>query len=160
MTSFSETLYPRTGEVARQWQAASSRTDQRWSIRYSSIPAIVGAFDVFLIITTAVLTDTLYCSLQETNADLTRYAATAIIVAAIFGPIFHNRNLYNPAALGNWKSRVRNILVVWTMTFLLFTSVAFALKVGSDFSRGAVLLFGVVGLIAILLHRALWAYHH
>jgi hypothetical protein len=42
------------------------------------------------------------------------------------------------------------------MTFLLFTSVAFALKVGSDFSRGAVLLFGVVGLIAILLHRALW----
>jgi hypothetical protein len=42
------------------------------------------------------------------------------------------------------------------MTFLLFTSVAFALKVGSDFSRGAVLLFGVVDLIAILLHRALW----
>jgi hypothetical protein len=48
------------------------------------------------------------------------------------------------------------------MTFLLFTSVAFALKVGSDFSRGAVLLFGVfgvVGLIAILLHRALWHHH-
>jgi hypothetical protein len=39
----------------------------------------------------------------------------------------------------------------------LVHSVAFALKVGSDFSRGAVLLFGVVGLIAILLHRALWS---
>ena len=93
MTSFSETLYPRTGEVDRQWQAASSRTDQRWSIRYSSIPAIVGAFDVFLIITTAVLTNTLYSSLQETNADLPRYAATAIIVAAIFVLILHNRSL-------------------------------------------------------------------
>ena len=90
MTSFSETLYPRTGEVARQWQATSSRTDQRW---YSSIPAIVGAFDVFLIITTAVLTNTLYSSLLETYADLTRYAATAIIVAAIFVPILHNRSL-------------------------------------------------------------------
>jgi hypothetical protein len=93
MTSFSETLYPRTGEVARQWQTATSRTDQRWSIRYSSIPAIVGAFDVFFIITAAVLTNTLYSSLQETNADLTRYAATAIIVAAIFVPILHNRSL-------------------------------------------------------------------
>jgi Undecaprenyl-phosphate glucose phosphotransferase len=153
MTSFSKALYPRTSEVARQWQ---SRTEQRWSIRYSSIPAIVGAFDVFFLITTAVLTGTLYSSLQDTNADLTRYAATAIIVAAIFVSISHHRNLYSPAALANWKSQVRNILVVWTMTFLMFASVAFALKVGSDFSRGAVLLFGVVGLIALLLHRALW----
>jgi hypothetical protein len=44
--SFRKTLYPRTGEVARQWQATSSRTDQRW---YSSIPAIVGQALIFSI---------------------------------------------------------------------------------------------------------------
>jgi hypothetical protein len=136
MTSFSETLNPRTTEVARQWRAPSSRTQRRWTVRYSTIPAIVGAFDVVFIITTAVLTGTLYSSIQETNADLTRYAMTAIVIAAIFVPILHNRGLYSPAALGNWKSQVRNILVLWITTFLMFASVAFALKVGSDFSRG------------------------
>ena len=93
MSSISETLHTATSEVARQWLPTGSRTEPRRSIRYSSIPAIVGAFDVFLIITAAVLTNTLYSSLQETNADLTRYAATAIIVAAIFVPILHNRSL-------------------------------------------------------------------
>ena len=156
MTSFSETLYPASSEVARPWQPAISRAEQRWTVRYSSIPAIVGALDVFLIITTALLTGTLYSYLQETNADMSCYSATAIIVAAIFVPILHNRSLYSPAALVNWKSQVRNILVVWTVTFLVFGSVAFALKVGSDFSRGAVILFDGAGLIAILLHRTLW----
>jgi putative colanic acid biosynthesis UDP-glucose lipid carrier transferase len=32
----------------------------------------------------------------------------------------------------------------------------FALKTGSDFSRGTVLLFSLVGLSAILLHHGLW----
>ena len=38
----------------------------------------------------------------------------------------------------------------------VFAGLAFALKMGGDFSRGAVLLFAVVGLTAILLHHAAW----
>jgi len=80
---------------------------------------------------------------------------TAIVIAAIFVPLLYNRGLYSPVALVNLKSQVRNILGLWTIAFLAFASLAFALKVGSDFSRGAVLLFGVVGLVTILLHHAL-----
>jgi Undecaprenyl-phosphate glucose phosphotransferase len=156
MSLFSETLYPRPSEFTRGWEAASSRNDQRWSIPYSSIPAIVIGFDVFLLITISTLTGALYSFLQETSADLARYAATAIVFAAIFVPVSHNRSLYSPSALLNYKSQVRNILAIWTMTFLIFGGVAFALKVGSDFSRGAVLLFAVVGLTVIFLHRVLW----
>jgi putative colanic acid biosynthesis UDP-glucose lipid carrier transferase len=156
MSSISETLHTATSEVARQWLPTGSRTEPRRSIRYSSIPAIVGALDILLVMISAVLTGTLYHSIQEVDADLTRYVMTGCVVVAIFVPIFHNRGLYSPAALMNWKFQVRNILAVWTMTFLMFASVAFALKVGSDFSRGAVLLFGIVGLLAIVLHRALW----
>jgi putative colanic acid biosynthesis UDP-glucose lipid carrier transferase len=80
----------------------------------------------------------------------------AIVIAAIFVPLLYNRGLYTPAALVKWKSQVRNILGLWTTTFLVFTSLAFALKVGSNFSRGAVLLFGILGLTAIILHHSLW----
>ena len=149
-------LDPGTIEVPQQWRATSSHTGWRWPVRYTSIPAVVCAFDVFLILITAVLAGNLYSSTQETNVDLSRYTMTAIVIAAIFVPLLYNRGLYSPVALVNLKSQVRNILGLWTIAFLAFASVAFALKVGSDFSRGAVLLFGVVGLMAVLLHHALW----
>jgi len=155
MTSFSETLYAETTAVARQRPAPSSRTERLWPIRHSWIPAIVGVCDVFLIITTAVLTGTLYSYIQGTDADLARHAMTAIVIVAIFVPTLHNRGLYNPAALVNWRSQARNILVLWMITFFIFAGLAFALRVGRDFSQGSVLLFGVAGLMAILLHRAL-----
>src|SRR5262249_13851808 len=75
-------------------------------------------------------------------------------IAAIFVPLLYNRGFYSPVALVNLKAQVRNILGLWTIPFLAFACVAFALKVGSDL--GMVLLFGVVGLMAILLHHALW----
>jgi Undecaprenyl-phosphate glucose phosphotransferase len=154
MTFFPEAL--KQGSTEIDHQATSSGTAWRWPIRYSSIPAVVCAVDVFLILTTAVLAGNLYSSIQKTNADLTRYTMTAIVIAAMFVPILYNRGLYSPVALLDWKSQVRNIVGLWILTFLAFASVAFALKVGSDFSRGAVLLFGVVGLVTILLHHALW----
>lgn len=157
MTFFPESIDLRATAAAHQWRSTSSPTGWRWSVRYSSIPAVVCAFEVFLIITTAVVASSLYSFIQETNNDdLTRDGTMAIVIAAIFVPMLHNRGLYNPAALVNWTSQVRNILGTWTVTFLVFASVAFALKVGSDFSRGTILLFSVVGLMAILLHHALW----
>jgi putative colanic acid biosysnthesis UDP-glucose lipid carrier transferase len=99
---------------------------------------------------------TLYSAIQGADADPVRYAMTAIVVGAIFTPIFYNRGLYSPTALVELKSQVRNIVWLWTKTFCVFAGIAFALKMGGDFSRGAVLLFAVVGLIAILLHHAAW----
>jgi len=81
MTFVSKTLDPGTIEVPQQWRATSSRTGWRWPVRYTSIPAVVCAFDVFLILTTAVLAGNLYSSIQETNVDLSRYTMTAIVIA-------------------------------------------------------------------------------
>ena len=87
MTNFSQAQNLPTLEVPREWQAAISRTRPGWwPIRYSWVPALVCVVDAFLIITTAVVADVLYSSVQETNADLTRYASIAIVVAAIFVP--------------------------------------------------------------------------
>jgi putative colanic acid biosynthesis UDP-glucose lipid carrier transferase len=94
--------------------------------------------------------------MQAADADHPRYAMTAIVIAAMFVPTLYNRGLYSPSALVNWKSQVRNIVWLWAITFLVFAGVAFALKVGGDFSRGTVFLFGSVGLIVILAHHALW----
>src|SRR5262249_797178 len=104
MTFPSDAVHPGSSEVARSWPVAIPGAKQRSIVSYSSIPVIVGAVDVILMIAIALLTGTLYSYLQEMDADTSRHAATALIVAAIFVPILHNRGLYSPAALVNWKS--------------------------------------------------------
>jgi putative colanic acid biosynthesis UDP-glucose lipid carrier transferase len=81
---------------------------------------------------------------------------TAIVFAAIFVPLLYNRELYSLASLVNWKYQVRSIVWLWAIASLVFASVAFALKVGGDFPRGAIILFGVIGLMVILVHHVLW----
>jgi Undecaprenyl-phosphate glucose phosphotransferase len=77
-------------------------------------------------------------------------------VCAVFVPLFRNRGLYDPSALVNWGLQARKIVVLWIVTLVIFASATFALKIGPDFSRGAVISFGVVGLVGLLAHHALW----
>jgi putative colanic acid biosynthesis UDP-glucose lipid carrier transferase len=118
---------------------------------------IVCALDILLILAASVTGGAIYSGLfHQIDIDLIRHIATAAIVCAIFVPFFRNRGLYNPSALVNWTLQTRKIVVLWTVTLLIFASATFALKIGPDFSRGAVLSFGIVGLVGLLAHHALW----
>jgi len=68
----------------------------------------------------------------------------------VFVPLFRNRGLYDPTSLVNWHLQTRKIIVLWTMTLLIFTGATFAFKIGPDFSRGAVLSFHIAGLALLL----------
>jgi Undecaprenyl-phosphate glucose phosphotransferase len=128
-----------------------------WPIPYNSVGPTVCALDIALIITASVVTGTIYSHVfHESTVDLVRYASTAIVVSAIFVPIFRYRNLYDPGSLVNWGLQIRNIVILWTVTLLVFAGSLFALKVSADFSRGAVLSFGFGGLVALVAHHALW----
>jgi Undecaprenyl-phosphate glucose phosphotransferase len=129
----------------------------RWPISYASIGIAVCALDVLLILATGLVTGAIYSGLLHDNdIDLVRHASTALVVSAVFIPIFRNRGLYDPSLLVNGRLQIRNILVLWTLTFLVFAGAVFALKIGRDFSRGAVLLFGLAGLGALVVHHSLW----
>ena len=110
-----------------------------------------------LIIAAGVVAGAIYNQIfYESHVDLVRDVSTALIVSAVFVPLFRNRGLYDPGALVSWRLQVRNIVTLWIVTLLVFAGAAFALKVGTDFSRGAVLSFGVAGLAALLAHHTLW----
>ena len=147
-----------TGEVARGPRADISRSTWPWPVQYSSIAAIACAIDVVIIVASSVITGTIYSLFvrEDSSADLVTYAMTAIIIGAMFVPVFRDRGLYDPSALANWTLQARNIIVLWIGTFLVFAGAVFALKIGKEFSRGAVLSFGIVGIVALLGHHALW----
>jgi len=91
--------------------------------------------DVLLIITVSVTAGASYAQVNQGDVDLTRYVSTAILAGVVFVLLFRRRCLYDPSSLVNWSLQARNIVTLWTVTFLVLAGVAFALKIGKDFSR-------------------------
>src|SRR5215470_2710992 len=126
--------------TVKTMQGEVAVSERSWPLSYGSIEAIVCAVDILLIITVSVATGASYAQLNQSDVDLTRYVSTAILASAVFVPLFRRRCLYDPSSLANWSLQARNIATLWMVTFLVLAGVAFALKIGKDFSRGAVLL--------------------
>jgi putative colanic acid biosynthesis UDP-glucose lipid carrier transferase len=128
-----------------------------WPISYTSIEITVCILDILLIVVASVAGGAIYSHLFHLNdVELSRHIATAAVVCAVFVPLFRKRGLYDPSALVNWSLQARKIVVLWIITLLIFASATFALKIGPDFSRGAVISFGIVGLVGLLAHHAFW----
>src|SRR5262249_3458742 len=136
----------------------SARPISYWPIAYTSIESVVCTLDILLIVAASVASGAIYGSLNhQDDIDFVRHIATATVVCAVFVPLFRNRGLYDPSSLVNWNLQTRKIVVLWSVTLLIFASATFAFKIGPDFSRGAVLSFGIVGLAGLLAHHALWS---
>ncbi|CAO4157340.1 undecaprenyl-phosphate glucose phosphotransferase [Methylorubrum extorquens] len=73
----------------------------------------------------------------------------ALTVAAIFVLIGNQYGLYQFDGNRMIGRRVRHISLIWALTFLFLTAVAFGLKVGAEFSRGFILVFAATGLVAV-----------
>jgi putative colanic acid biosynthesis UDP-glucose lipid carrier transferase len=131
-------------------------SERAWPLSYGSIEAIVCAVDVLLIIMVSVATGATYAQFNQGDVDLARYVSTAMLASAVFVLLFRRRCLYDPSSLLNWSLQARNIATLWTVTFLVLAGVAFALKIGKDFSRGAVLLFAIASPAVLIIHHGLW----
>src|SRR5262245_13649054 len=133
-----------------------SGSERSWPLSYGSIEGIVCAVDVLLIVMVSVATGASYARFNQGDVDLARYVSTAILASAVFVLLFRRRSLYDPSSLVNWSLQARNIATLWLVTFLVLAGVAFALKIGTDFSRGAVLLFAVASPAVLIIHHGLW----
>jgi Undecaprenyl-phosphate glucose phosphotransferase len=90
------------------------------------------------------------------TGDIAQFCGFAAVVAALFIALNNSRRLYDLSELLNLKSQIRQISLSWTGVFLFLTAAAFVMKVGSDYSRGAVLSFAIFGLLILIFARGIW----
>jgi putative colanic acid biosynthesis UDP-glucose lipid carrier transferase len=88
--------------------------------------------------------------------DVLQYVGSAAVISALFLSLTIARNLYDPVELLQVKGQISTVAVTWTGVFLFCAGVVFALKIGADFSRGAVTLFAAGGLAALVAQRIFW----
>jgi Undecaprenyl-phosphate glucose phosphotransferase len=77
-------------------------------------------------------------------------------VAALFTSLLKERGFYKPTALLAWTAQVRAVTIAWIGVFMFLAGCVFALKIGSTFSRGTIILFATIGLSGLIVQRAFW----
>jgi putative colanic acid biosysnthesis UDP-glucose lipid carrier transferase len=127
---------------------------RKWPIHYDSIEPLAMAMDFTMIVLASVLSGVTY-HLQESGPpiDLSKSLGSGILVSVLFISLLKTRGMYRPTELLVVRHQIRSVCVAWTSVFLLLAATVFALKIGSEISRGTSMLFATFGLIALIVHR-------
>jgi Undecaprenyl-phosphate glucose phosphotransferase len=118
-------------------------------VSYQTVSKIVATADYLLIVAACVAADFGYSyffvsgTISGTINDVWGYAGLGTISATIF--VLLSASLYHPGALISLYTQLRGILFNWMVVLLIICLMFFLLKIGAHNSRGAVLLFSVLG---------------
>jgi putative colanic acid biosysnthesis UDP-glucose lipid carrier transferase len=132
---------------------------RRWPIHYDSVEPLAIVADIATITVSSVLSGLLY-HLQDagTANDISKALGSAILVSALFCSLMKIRGMYKPAALLILPGQIRAVCSSWIAVFLLLAGALFALKVGHEISRATSIVFAIVGLTALMVHRRIVEY--
>jgi Undecaprenyl-phosphate glucose phosphotransferase len=110
-----------------------------------------------LILASATFAEALYHRMpDQLGGEYSHTIAAAIFVAVLFVATMRVQKLYSPNRLMVWDDQARSVLGAWCGAFLILTSGVFSWGVSHDLSRGDIILFGAIGVVALLGHRAAW----
>jgi putative colanic acid biosysnthesis UDP-glucose lipid carrier transferase len=128
---------------------------RKWPIHYDSVELLAIVADLATIVLASVFSGLSY-HLQEsgTPGDIGKSLGSAVLVSALFISLMKIRGMYRPTELLVLRNQIRAVCLAWTSVFLLLAGTVFALKIGSEISRGTSMLFAMFGLIALIVHRS------
>jgi Undecaprenyl-phosphate glucose phosphotransferase len=117
-----------------------------------ALPALL--IDGLIIFLLGAITGTAYQVLAFGNFGTPSiYAGTGLIVAIVFCGATRVISSAHPVGASREVGRARSALTAWAMTFLVLILVAFSLRIGTVFSRGAIFSFFLVGIPAVAVTR-------
>lgn len=126
----------------------------RHRIPFHLIALITAASDFLVITLASVLAGAGYHWLVlGAFGNVDQFLVLGVLVFANFSALTMARQNYRPTNLVNTGRQVRYTTLNWLFIFAILTTVAFTLKVATDFSRGATLSFFVMGWGGLVLSR-------
>jgi Undecaprenyl-phosphate glucose phosphotransferase len=127
---------------------------RKWPIHYDSVEPLAIVIDLATIVLASVLSGLLYDRATGTPEDVGKSLGSSVLVSALFIALMKIRRMYRPIELLALRSQIRAVFLAWTSVFLLLAGTVFALKIGSEISRGASMLFAMFGFLAMIAHRS------
>ncbi|MGY3451435.1 undecaprenyl-phosphate glucose phosphotransferase [Bradyrhizobium sp. USDA 4353] len=133
--------------------------ERKWPVHYAAVEPFAIAADIATITLSSVLSGFLYHLQDAADAnDVSKSVGLAILVSALFVSLMKIRGMYRPAELLVLPRQIRATCLTWITAFLVLAGALFALKIGSEFSRGTSIVFAMLGLSALILNRRITEY--
>jgi CoA-binding protein len=128
---------------------------RKWPIQYDSVEPLAIVADLATIVLASVFSGLSY-HLHEsgTPGDIGKSLGSAMLVSALFISLMKIRGMYRPTELRLLRNQIRAVCLTWISVFLLLAGTVFALRIGNEISRGTSMLFAMLGLIALIVHRS------
>src|SRR6516225_4189498 len=115
-------------------------------LSYGNIGFLVAALDLAIIMLSSVAADIAYhYFVLGSQADLAALLGIGMNSGLLFVLIAASRGHYRTRDLLSAKKKANGIVSSWISVLLIMTALLFLLKVGSDYSRGSMLVFGLLG---------------
>jgi putative colanic acid biosynthesis UDP-glucose lipid carrier transferase len=132
---------------------------RKWPVHYAAVEPFAIAADIATITASSVLSGFLYHLQDAAGAnDVSKSIGLAILVSALFVSMMKMRGMYRPAELLILPRQIRAACLTWITAFLVLAGALFALKIGSEFSRGTSIVFAMLGITALTLNRRITEY--
>jgi undecaprenyl-phosphate galactose phosphotransferase/putative colanic acid biosynthesis UDP-glucose lipid carrier transferase len=147
-------LSPSPNETGSRAQAGLGHVGKL--VSYGNIGFLVAALDSALIALSSVAADSVYhYFVLGSQVDFSALLAIGTNSGLLFVLISASRGYYRTKTLLSAKKKAHGVISSWVFVLLIITALLFLLKVGSNYSRGSVLVFGLLGLPLLLGTRAL-----
>jgi Undecaprenyl-phosphate glucose phosphotransferase len=134
--------------------------ETRPALRQASVTPAFVAIEVLALTLTCIASDSAYhalvyhsFALANRPVDLQSLIGLGFMMACLHAALLKPHGAYRLSTLASDKLALLRPLLTWTLVFLFFSAVAFALKVGGEFSRGSMLSFYLLGLVVIMTLR-------
>jgi Undecaprenyl-phosphate glucose phosphotransferase len=138
--------------------ASGPRNRTKLRFPYHLVEPTVVAVDMTIVVAISLLAGIGYNWLFLDVIPATQtYIAIGVLTFTNLSAVLAARGAYRVSNLVRFYPQVRDLVVIWTGVCFVLVGVAFSLKIGESFSRGATLTFFALGLGAMILWRALLA---
>lgn len=111
----------------------------------------VHAIETFIVLATAALSYTTYLHGESVSTPLYLTAVAIGTLACFFG--FQMVHVYSTQAFRALIKSLARMCAVWVGTFAMLSALAFAFKIGDEYSRGWVVIWFATGLVALIAFR-------
>jgi undecaprenyl-phosphate galactose phosphotransferase/putative colanic acid biosynthesis UDP-glucose lipid carrier transferase len=124
---------------------------------YGNVGLIAGILDcVFIVVASLAAGIGYHLATFGTFGDVRAFAGVGINTALLFVLLARSKGMYRPTALLH-ALEWRKVVGSWVAVLLAFVALLFLLKLGESYSRGATIIFSLLGLGLLLGSRAVIA---
>jgi Undecaprenyl-phosphate glucose phosphotransferase len=126
-------------------------------IRYKTVGHLTGIVDYLLIVSACVAAGIGYHAviLWGSVPNLMPYVGAGNIVAALFILGAASHSAYHPSNLVSARLQTRSVILFWSLALLSLALFLFLAKAGPEFSRGTIIIYGMLGFLLLLASRVL-----